>query len=104
MTSAKQAAHAVDGEIPVLEQLRKKEVEHDDRDEAGDEAFGARAADAGRAAAAGEPLVAADQSYRAAEEEAFKDAFHHLPRVDALGGVFPVRLIGHVEELRRDDP
>src|SRR5689334_23765696 len=70
-----------------------------DGDEAGDEAFGAGAADAAGAAAAGEALVATDQADGAAEEEALVDAFHDLPGVDALGGVHP-RSEEHTSELQ----
>src|SRR5688572_26319835 len=65
-----QAAHAVNREIPVLQQLREEEIQHDDRDEALHEALRARAADAAGAAAAGEALVATDQPDGPAEEEA----------------------------------
>src|SRR4051812_38206576 len=73
---AEKPSHAVDGQIPLLEQLGEEKVKHDNGDEAGDEAFGARAADAGRAAAAGKTFVAADQPDRAAEEKALVHALH----------------------------
>src|SRR5205823_4466625 len=60
--SAPQSLNPVDRQIPLLEQLGEEEVEDDDGQEAGDEAFGAGAADAGGAAGAGEALVATDQS------------------------------------------
>src|SRR5439155_5040824 len=82
----------------------EEEVEDDDGQEAGDEAFGAGAADAGGAAGAGEALVATDQPDGAAEEEALADALEDLPVVDSLGGVLPVGLVGDAEEFGGDDP
>src|SRR3954465_11899475 len=94
--------HTVNRDVPLLDQLREEEVQHDDRDEALHEAFGARAADAAGAAAAGEAFVATNEPNRAAEEEALEPALEDLPRVHALRRVIPVRLRGDAEELRRD--
>src|SRR5205807_1782526 len=102
--SSKQSLDPVNRQIPLLQQLREEEVQDDDSQEAGDEAFGARPADAAGAAGAREALVATDQADRAAEEEALVDAFHDLPSVDRLGGVCPVGLLGDAEEFRGDDP
>src|SRR5436190_1155909 len=97
--SPKNSPDPVYRDVPLLRDLGKEEVEHDDRDEAGDEAFGAGAADAACPRAAGEAFVASDQADRGAEEDGLDDAFHDLPGVDALGGVLPVRLVGHAKRL-----
>src|SRR5687767_1366747 len=102
--SSEQAPDAEDRDVPILQQAREEEIEHDDRDEAGDEAFGASAPDAGGAAAAGESLVTTDQPNRAAEEERFENAFDDLPGVDAHGGVLPVGLVGDAEGFCGNEP
>src|SRR5437763_14557543 len=71
----KYACRPVDRQIPLLRHLREEEVQDDDGDEAGDEAFGARPADTAGAGAAGKAFVAADHPDGGAEEDALDDAF-----------------------------
>src|SRR4051812_46668062 len=94
---AKDAANAVQREIPVLCHARKEEVEHDDRDKAGYEALRAGAADAAGSRARGKPFVAGDERDRSAEEKTFHEAFIDRPEIHAQPRELPIRLIGHAQ-------
>src|SRR4051812_18766874 len=92
--SAENAANPVEGEVPILCQAREEEVEHDDRDKAGDETLRTRAADSACAGTGGETLVTGDQCDGRAEKEALDEAFVDRPEIDAEAGELPVGFVG----------